>query len=574
MKSRIILAVTAIICSALGREVVLADDTIPEKEGYVLDFHDEFNGDSLDTSKWTDYYLPHWTANPENAKANYRFEDGKLVQFIAKDQKPWSPELDGTVKSSAIMSFNKNWIHNFSNSQQILSNQKEWVGYATTYGYFELRAKFSNVGGGGHQAWWMVGLQDDTNDWFNSKRTGEIDVIETFFRRSDTWRIASFGWNDPFFSPQWYLAEDPIPHGDQTAEYHTYGLDWSPGSLKFYYDGTLYKEIKQAPDYPMGTILNIYTDAGSGKGNDVYPKEWAIDYFRVYKKKEGYELPKKAIINRDSQAYFAIDSKDDKVYVTTDNSQQTAWKLIPKGPYYLIQNTKTGEYLNIESEKPYVEHSILPETAYSAQWSLEEIDGHIRFVNRWKPTVVIHTENQLGYLEASEMQPNAWRSQWKMEDEVADAPLPTPVITTNEEVTTSPIPFKVVRTANPHLPEGEEKVLRPGKEGLRTLVELVTLTDGVETKREIMSDTVTAEPIDQLVEYGPKAATISTNKDKQETPSNTLTSSEDPAPPAQPSTQSQKRILPRTGDTHHWFFPVSSAILLLGLILVNYKQQK
>lgn len=39
-----------------------------DKPGYTLDYADEFNGDSLDKSKWTDYYLPHWSKNPENAR--------------------------------------------------------------------------------------------------------------------------------------------------------------------------------------------------------------------------------------------------------------------------------------------------------------------------------------------------------------------------------------------------------------------------------------------------------------------------------------------------------------------------
>ena len=56
-----------------------------DKPGYTLDYADEFNGDSLDKSKWTDYYLPHWSKNPENAKANYRFENGCLVEYITKD---------------------------------------------------------------------------------------------------------------------------------------------------------------------------------------------------------------------------------------------------------------------------------------------------------------------------------------------------------------------------------------------------------------------------------------------------------------------------------------------------------
>ncbi len=153
-----------------------------EKAGYKLDFSDEFNGPTLDREKWTDYYLPHWCKDPESAKANYRFENGSLVEYITEDQKPWCPEHDGTVRSSAIMSFDKSWIHNFSGTTDN-HERNEWRGYTTKYGYFEIRAKLSNTGGGGHQAWWMVGMQDDTNDWFNSKQTGEIDILETFFSK-------------------------------------------------------------------------------------------------------------------------------------------------------------------------------------------------------------------------------------------------------------------------------------------------------------------------------------------------------------------------------------------------------
>ena len=94
-----------------------AVDTPPnplEKEGYTLDFADEFDGDSLDMSKWTDSYLPHWCEDENTAKGNYRFEDGCLVEYITEDQQPWCPAHDGAVRSSAIMSFDKSWIHNFS----------------------------------------------------------------------------------------------------------------------------------------------------------------------------------------------------------------------------------------------------------------------------------------------------------------------------------------------------------------------------------------------------------------------------------------------------------------------------
>lgn len=38
-------------------------------------------------------------------------------------------------------------------------------------------------------------MQQDTNDWFNFKETGEIDILETFFSTPDAWRMAAYGWN-------------------------------------------------------------------------------------------------------------------------------------------------------------------------------------------------------------------------------------------------------------------------------------------------------------------------------------------------------------------------------------------
>ena len=440
-----------------------ASEVVPEKEGYTLDFCDEFNGPALDKTKWTDRYLEHWSDNPEDAKANYRFEDGALIESVTKDQKPWAPTLDkdnygyGTngVKSSAIQSFNKNWIHNFSNSKNLMSpiakedemlGDEETGGYATKYGYFEIRAKLSKSLGGGHQAWWLVGMQNDTNDWVNSKETGEIDIIETFFDYSKNvvrpignkgvsesnwqkglWQVCTFGWNDPFFSPSWTdsttetlgggaaVVPGEVGLDSLTNEYHTYGVDWQPGSLKFYFDGKLFRTINQSPDYPMGMILNIYTDSGSGKHDDNFPKEWAIDYVRVYKKNGGYELPTQSIKNRDTDQFMTLDTTNDKVVLTDKEDEKSKWQLVPKGEYYLIKNIQNGEILNIENQKGYIEHSALQETAWSGQWKIETVDGYKRFVNRWKNDQVIHTENNLGYLEVGKIHPGAWRSQWSFE---------------------------------------------------------------------------------------------------------------------------------------------------------------
>ena len=74
------------------------------------------------------------------------------------------------------------------------------------------------------------------------------------------------------FQTSWWINQDAVPQGNPTEEFHIYAMDWTPNSLKFYYDNQLVRVIYGSPDYEMGTILNIYTDAGSGEHNDVLAK--------------------------------------------------------------------------------------------------------------------------------------------------------------------------------------------------------------------------------------------------------------------------------------------------------------
>lgn len=391
-----------------------------DKPGYTLDYADEFNGDSLDKSKWTDYYLPHWSKNPENAKANYRFENGCLVEYITKDQQAWSPEHDGTVKSSAIMSFDKSWIHNFSGTMDN-QDRNTWYGYKTKYGYFEIRAKLANCGGGGHQAWWMVGMQQDTNDWFNSKQTGEIDILETFFSTPNAWRTAAYGWNDPNFQTSWWINQDAVPQGNPTEEFHIYAMDWTPNSLKFYYDNQLVRVIYRSPDYEMGTILNIYTDDGSGEHNDVWPKEWYVDYYRVWKSDKGYdknETEEYLLRNHQTGKYAYIDPEKANVQYgdIPENEDYAKWKVENVDGYVRLKNIATDEYMHIENLSGYVEHGKVPSTYWSAQWSVKQVDNYLKFTNRWQIDKSIHTEDMKSVLQYGECPDTWWTSQWQLID--------------------------------------------------------------------------------------------------------------------------------------------------------------
>lgn len=81
-------------------------------------------------------------------------------------------------------------------------------------------------------------------------------------------------------------------------------------------------------------------------------------------------------------------------------------------------------------------------------------------------------------------------------------PTPTPVTTTREEVVTEPIAFERTSYEDANLPRGQNPITVAGQSGERSLTYLVTLVDGVETGRVIVSDVVTVQPVTEVTAIG------------------------------------------------------------------------
>lgn len=77
-----------------------------------------------------------------------------------------------------------------------------------------------------------------------------------------------------------------------------------------------------------------------------------------------------------------------------------------------------------------------------------------------------------------------------------------PVVTVKEETKTEEVAFQIVKSTDATLPTGQEKVIRPGVKGVRTIVYTVTYTNNVETARTVKSDAVTTPAVDELVAVG------------------------------------------------------------------------
>ena len=281
-------------CSVKPADESSVENGVPEKEGYVLDFSTEFNEGKLDEEHWLAQYLPHCTGSAEGSSARYKIENGCLNLYITKDSPDYFGGQPGSVDpdnllwiANGIQTWEKNYLHP-GGAQQM--EVEPFEGYATQYGYFEIRMKMPDTKGGGYASWWLIGAQDDT-DGTCSVQNGEIDVLETFFDNPGVFEPKVHAWDDPDLK-EWSSEVNLKGFSrNYINEFHTYAMDWRPEGITFYVDGKEVAQTEESPQYRMCMILSMYINSdfsGWDEPENKYPIEWLIDYVRVYKDINGY----------------------------------------------------------------------------------------------------------------------------------------------------------------------------------------------------------------------------------------------------------------------------------------------
>lgn len=278
------------------------ESMVPAKEGYILDWSDEFDGTELDKTKWLTEYLPHATLASIGKKTKYRVNDGSLKMILDRNTKSFAFDSDRGLKVSSIQTFEKDYFHERAFARHV----DDFHGYSTKYGYFEMRCKAPACGGGGCFSWWMASTEEDLHEETDSdgnvkmvsKKNGEIDIFENTYSNPNWFRPLVHAHDDSslrYVDEDWsYFGWDGniTLDGDFVNEWHVYALDWTEDYLDFYVDGKKIRRANRSPQYEMAIFLSMYmvTDPDSipnyqwGYANDVYPKEWEIDYQRIYKK--------------------------------------------------------------------------------------------------------------------------------------------------------------------------------------------------------------------------------------------------------------------------------------------------
>lgn len=159
--------------------------------------------------------------------------------------------------------------------------------YTPRYGRVEARIQIPR-GQGIWPAFWMLGSDLPQVGWPNS---GEVDVMENVGYEPATVHGTVHG---PGYSGgQGITSSYQHPQGWSFADtFHTFAVDWKPGSITWSVDGVAYKTVTPADtggnpwvfDKPFFIVLNLAVGGswpGYPDGTTQFPQQMKIDYVRV-----------------------------------------------------------------------------------------------------------------------------------------------------------------------------------------------------------------------------------------------------------------------------------------------------
>lgn len=241
----------AILSLVLSAPVAPAHAAAPSPL-YSLVFADEFNGTTVDTTKWN--YRTDVKRESAQRPENVSVGGGYLTINLRKEQFAGEEYTGGGLIS-----------------------KKQY-----RYGYYETRAK-TNVGAGWHSAFWAM-AGDGTTTLPANRRT-EIDGFEFDGHLPRRIHHNAHAWQADGTKTTRGSSYDV--GFDSSAAFHTYGFEWSESQVKFYVDGVLkytapYSQLCCTQhDYLSVWLTAIAVDL-AGIDDTKLPGQVQFDYFRYY----------------------------------------------------------------------------------------------------------------------------------------------------------------------------------------------------------------------------------------------------------------------------------------------------
>jgi beta-glucanase (GH16 family) len=256
--------------------LILARPAYPGDKAWELVWSDEFDGKSLDYSKWEIEVNAFGGGNQElqiytDRKENVRVEDGHLILEARKD----NFGISGTVRE-------------YSSGRIRSKHRGDWK-----YGKFEVRARLP-AGRGVWPAIWMLPTDEIYGTWASS---GEIDIME-FKGQEPNVVLGTLHYGKPWPDNKHSGAQKKLAKGNFTDDFHTFAVEWEEGVIRWSVDGEIYQTQKEwtsaggefpAPfDRRFYMILNLAIGGhfvGNPDASTPFPRKFLVDFVRIYQRR-------------------------------------------------------------------------------------------------------------------------------------------------------------------------------------------------------------------------------------------------------------------------------------------------
>ena len=284
----------------------VAQDIPVDTEKWALVWADEFEGSTLDLSKWS-YNVDCWGGgNNERQCYTDRQEnvavDNGILKIKAIKEKYRGPAFPPHMQDTPERA-EKTKKRKFTSGRIVTKNKGDW-----TYGRFDIRAKMP-TGQGTWPAIWMLPTDNVYGGWAAS---GEIDIMEAVNLGAKCGACAN-GIEDQVhgtihFGGEWpdnRYSGEAVTLPNAIDDWHVYSVVWSAGVITWYVDGEPYArrtleywksnnpemqdQILAPFDQRFHMILNLaiggnWPESENDKGVDKsgFPKTMEVDYVRVY----------------------------------------------------------------------------------------------------------------------------------------------------------------------------------------------------------------------------------------------------------------------------------------------------
>lgn len=263
---------------AIAVAACLVAGAAPAAADWMETFVDEFEGEALDRTRWkTADYWSNRTL-PDNAELQcylddaFAIEDGVLLIEATRRETPAGachpadralPYASGMITTGGCNPYEK---------EPACENLER---FAQAYGYFEMRARFP-AGKGFWPAFWLLPAD---GEW-----PPEVDVLEWIGDDRDT---AFMTYHYETEQSDHEKAQGAFDGPDFSADFHRFGLLWTPDRLVWYVDGVERFRVEDAPipDAPMYLLVNLAvggTWPGSPDDTTPFPAAMEVDSVRAF----------------------------------------------------------------------------------------------------------------------------------------------------------------------------------------------------------------------------------------------------------------------------------------------------